>query len=82
MGFPGGSVVKNPPANAGVAGSIPAPVFSPTASHGQRNLLGYSTWGPKVRYDLATKHTKKCSFLCGSHYTSVGQYCFNQRSVP
>ena len=23
MGFPGGSVVKNPPANAGDAGSIP-----------------------------------------------------------
>ena len=23
LGFPGGSVVKNPPANAGVTGSIP-----------------------------------------------------------
>ena len=25
LGFPGGSVVKNPPANAGVTGSIPDP---------------------------------------------------------
>ena len=25
MGFPGGSVVKNPPANAGDMGSIPGP---------------------------------------------------------
>ena len=25
LGFPGGSVVKNPPANAGDMGSIPAP---------------------------------------------------------
>ena len=25
MGFPGGTVVKNPPANAGDTGSIPGP---------------------------------------------------------
>ena len=50
IGFPGDSVGKNPPANAGDAGSIPglgrspgegngpAPVFLPGKSHGQRSL--------------------------------------------
>ena len=50
-GVPGGSAVKNPPANAGDPGSIPAvrkipwrrewqptPVFLPGESHGQRSL--------------------------------------------
>ena len=60
-GFPGGSVVKNLPANAeatGGAGSIPGsgrspgkrewqpiPVLLPGKSWGQRNLAGYSPWG-------------------------------------
>ena len=67
-GFPGGSVVENPPANAGDVGSIPGqedllekemqptPVFLPGKSHGQRSLAGYSRWGHKrVRHHLATK---------------------------
>ena len=53
----GGSVVKNPPANAGVTGDLgsipesgrfpgegngqPTPVFLPGEFQGQRNLLGY-----------------------------------------
>ena len=54
-GFPGGSLVKNPPANAGNPGSIPGlgrspgegnghptPVFLPGESHEQRSLEGYS----------------------------------------
>ena len=55
-GFPGGSVVKNPPTNAGDTGdvdSIPGlgrspgegngnPVLLPERSHGQRSLVGYS----------------------------------------
>ena len=49
-GFPGGSVVKHPSANAGDTGSIPGlgrkwqvtPVFLPGKSHGQRSLAGYS----------------------------------------
>ena len=61
--FPGGAVVKNPPANAKGArdrGSIPGLGRSPglTSSkllqcswpgkvHGQRNLEGYSSWGQK-----------------------------------
>ena len=47
-GFPGGSVVKNPPANADVEMWV--------RSHGQRNLVGYSAWGLKrVGHDLVTK---------------------------
>ena len=55
MGFSGGSVVKNLPANAGNTGSIPGSERSPEdgngnplqysclgKSHGQRNLVGYS----------------------------------------
>ena len=58
MGFPGGSVVENPPANAGDAGSIPGSGRSPREGNGNplqysclRNLLdrrspeGYSPWG-------------------------------------
>ena len=68
-GLPGGSVVKNPPANAGDLGSIPGLGRSPgeghgyplqyacpEESHGQRTLVGYSPWGHKgVRHDLAAK---------------------------
>ena len=59
-GFPGGSVVKNPPPNAGHArdtGSVPGSgrfpwrrtwqptaVFLPGEFHGQRSLLGYSPY--------------------------------------
>ena len=57
LGFPGGSVVKNPPANAGDLGDSclipglrniwrrawqPTPVFLPGESHGQRSLEGYT----------------------------------------
>ena len=48
MGFPGGSVVKNPPANAGDAGSVPGLRRYP----GKRNdnSLQYSCLGnPMVR---------------------------------
>ena len=60
MSFPGGSVIKNPPAKAGDAGSIPGfgrspwrrkwqptPIFLPGKSQGQRSLAGYSPWGHK-----------------------------------
>ena len=54
--FPGGSVVENPPANAREAGLIPGfgssrrkwqstPLFLLEKSHGQRNLVGCSSWG-------------------------------------
>ena len=57
-GFPGGSMVKNPPASAGDVGSIPGsnkitwrrkwqrtPVFLPGKFYGQRSLVGCSPWG-------------------------------------
>ena len=63
MGFPGGSFVKNPPANAGDirdTGSIPGSgrspggghdnplqLFLPGEPHGQRSLVGYSPQGHK-----------------------------------
>ena len=58
-GFPGGSVVKNSPANAGDMFSPwvrnipwrrkwqPTPVFFPGKSNGQRRLVGYNPWGCK-----------------------------------
>ena len=69
MGFPGGSVVKNPPVNAGDAGSIPGLERSPGEGNGnppsysglgnpmdKRSLTGYSPWGHKRDgCDLATK---------------------------
>ena len=63
MGFPGGSQLKNPLANAGDTDSIPVsgrspgrkpqstPLFLP-----ERNLVGYSPWDHKtVGHYLATK---------------------------
>ena len=46
MGFPGVSVVKNPPANAGDAGSIPGLGRSPGEGNG--NLLQYSCLGNRM----------------------------------
>ena len=43
MGFPSGSVVKNPPANAGDTGSIPGSGRSPGEGNG--NPLQYSCLG-------------------------------------
>ena len=66
-GFPSGLVVKNPPANAGDAGSITrwrrspgegnvTPLQYSCLGNGQRSLVGYNPWGHKrVRHDLATK---------------------------
>ena len=59
MGFPGGSVVKNLPANARDAASIPElgrspgegnathSRFLPGKPHGHKSLAGYSPWGCK-----------------------------------
>ena len=62
LGFPGGLMIKNSPANAGDkkhrldpwVGKIPwrrkwqpTPVFLPGKSHGQRSLVDYSLWGQK-----------------------------------
>ena len=51
MGFPGGLVAKNLPANSGDAGLIPGGgngnPLQTEKFHGQRNLAGYSPWGRK-----------------------------------
>ena len=74
-GFPGGSVVRNLPANIGDPASIPGlgrvpsrrkwqsiPVFLPGKSHGWRSLAGYSPGGHKrVGHDLATKEQQQPS---------------------
>ena len=71
-GFPGGSVVKNPPANAGDAASFLGLGRSPGEGNGyplqysclgnptvQRSLEGYSPQGHKrVRYNLVTKQQR------------------------
>ena len=74
-GFPGGSAVKNPPANAGDKDLIPGlgrssgkengypltPIFLPGDSHGQRCLVGYSPWGSQELYNLSLNHFQKAS---------------------
>ena len=60
LGFPGGSVVKNPPAKAGDTSLILGSGGDPGVGndnpfqysclekfHGQRSLAGYSPWGHK-----------------------------------
>ena len=77
-GFSGGSVVKNLPANAGDTGSIPGLERSPGEGngnpvqyscledlHGQRNLVGYSPWGPKeMDMTEVTEHKHKKDAVC------------------
>ena len=53
--FPGGSVVKNPPANTGDAGSIPRSGRSPGGGNGNplqysylENPMDREAWGPTV----------------------------------
>ena len=78
--FPGGSVVKNPPANAGDSGFSlrvgkipwrrkwqPTPVFLPRKSHGQRSLAGYSPWGCKesdMTWRVNNSSILSCQTLC------------------
>ena len=78
LGFPGGSVIKNPPANAGGMGLIPGLgrfpwwrkwqptlVFLPGKSHGERSLVGCSPWGCKTgRRELASKQQLHYTYLC------------------
>ena len=46
MGFPGGSVVKNPPANAGDAGSVSG--LGRSSGEGNGNPLKYSCLGNRM----------------------------------
>ena len=73
MGFPGGVVVKNPPANAGDADLIPGSGGSPGVGNGNslqysclensmdREALWATVHGVTVRHDSGTeyKHNKR-----------------------
>ena len=61
-GFPGGSVVKNPPANAGDKGSIPGLGRSPGERNG--NPLQYSCLGNPMDREAwqATVHKSQKSW--------------------
>ena len=52
------------------------PVFLPGKSHGQRSLVGYSPWGPRVEHDLATKPPKNVQITAQlySSHTPAKQY--------
>ena len=71
-GFPGGAVVKNPPADAGAAGNEgsvprigipwrrkwqPTPVFLPGKFHGQRSRAGYNPRGGQESEATEDTHT-------------------------
>ena len=91
--FPGGAVVKSPPANAGDArgaGSIPGlgrspwtrkwqptPIFLPGKLHGQRSLVGYSTWGcnESDRTEHTHTHTPSYSTLKSRDITLPTKVC-------
>ena len=76
-------MVKNPPANAGDASSIPG---SEMAAHSSFLLweilgtgepeggMGYSLWGRKVRHDLMTEPT--CLPRWNVSSTRAGSLCF------
>ena len=85
LGFPTGSVVKNPAANAGDTGSIPirrrrkrqpSLVILPGKSHWRRNLEGYSPQGWRVELKLATNQQiavfTSCHVLFGQAVWHVG----------
>ena len=80
-GFPGGTVVKNLPANAadkrdsdlipglgrslGVGKWQSTPVFLPGKFQGQRGLAGYSPWGRKESDTTEHTHKVHTSLTCG-----------------
>ena len=64
MGFPGDSVVKNPPVNAGDTGSMPGSGRSPGGGNGNplqysypRNPMGRGAWWATV-YAVAKNQTQ------------------------
>ena len=83
--FPGGSVIKNPFANAGNMGLIPrsgrfpgegngTPVFLPVKFHGQRSLAGYSLSGHnRVGHSGAIKHAHMDYSSLGSSVHGISQ---------
>ena len=88
QGFPGGSVIKNPPANTGDVGSIPGSGRSPGEGNGNppqysclekpmdRGAWWATIYGiPRVRHDLATKPV--CFNFYQSPINIINMYAFN-----
>ena len=81
LGFPGGSGVKNLPANAGDSSSIPGSGTSPGEGNGnpweipwKSNLAFYSTWVHKtVGHSLMTKKERNFAFPM-TFSTMLGMY--------
>ena len=83
LDFPGGSMVKNPSANAGDTGSIPGPgrsprerngnplQFLPGESYGQRSLVGYSPRGNKES-DTTKQLTLSLYRVMSAHPLTMG----------
>ena len=86
MGFPGGSVVKNPPTMqetqmTGFSPWVrnilwmrqwqPTSIFLPGKSHGERSLVGYSPWGRKESDTIERAHTHTFQLLCAEAKVSL-----------
>ena len=92
MGFPGGSVVKNPPANAGNASSIPELGISPGGGHGNplqyscmetpwtKEPVGYSLWGCKSRTQMSGQTTPQVKRVLIPVDTSILKFFFSVSS--
>ena len=74
-GFPGGSEVKNPPANAGDLGSIPGLGRSPERGHGDpfqcsclENPMGKGDWRARVQSitELDVSERLRTAHTCAS----------------
>ena len=77
MGFPGGSVVKNPPASAEDVGSIPGSGKSPEEGNGNsvqysclENSIGRRAWWATVHG--AAKGQTQLSASASTHMTCYG----------
>ena len=79
VGFPGGSNGKESACNREIwvqslGWEDPTPIFWPGAVHGQRNLVGYSSWGRRVGHDWMTFtfteqsiHSEEMVLACQGH---------------
>ena len=92
--FPGGSLVKNPPASAEDVGSIPGsgrspgegsgnslPVILLGKAHGRRSLAGYSPWGCKGSGTTAINNNYDLCTHCSKAVTSKCQSEWHQGSL-
>ena len=64
MGFPRGSVVKNPPANAGDTGSIPDPGRSHMLWGNQAGVQQPLSWCPRAQGTKTAEPTHPRAWLC------------------